>query len=374
MKLGRRHVGDYDVIIVGGGPAGSAAAIQLAQRDPALATRTLLIDAATFPREKLCGGGVVREADRLLGFLGVRIDVPTVRIHTIRFAYAGGQAVRRGRDLFRVVRREDFDHALLREAEKRGVHVRQGERVSRVERQPDGVRVRAGDTTYRTRVLIGADGARSLVRRQLVGGRPAKRFVALEVLTGIPGCRSLRAIDGTAVFDFRFAAIGLRGYYWEFPSIRAGDPLLNRGLGGAVWPADASLAALFAAHLRDRGVELASDALQGATAPLYDPALPQGAERVLLAGDAVGIDPWFGEGISIAIGTGMLAGHAAAEALATGDFSFRDHHRRVRNSGIGWTLRRNRATARAFYRAARHARGLAPWLGFTPPAEREVVR
>ena len=370
----RRDDVTYDVIIAGGGPAGSAAAIQLAERDPALARRSLLIDAATFPREKLCGGGVVREADRLLAFLGVRVDVPTVPIHTIRFEYAGGHAVRHGHDLFRVVRREDFDHALLREAQRRGIVVREGARISRLEREPDAIRVTAGDTTYRARVLIGADGARSLVRRQLVGGRAPERFVALEFLTGIPGCRSARSIDGTAIFDFRLAAIGLRGYYWEFPSIRHGEPCLNRGVGGAVWPSDVSLAALFAVHLGGRDVVLDPDALEGATAPLYDPSLPQSAERVVLAGDAVGIDPWFGEGISIAIGTGMLAAHAAAAALATGDFGFGDYRRRVRDSGIGWTLRRNRATARAFYRAARCVQGLAPWLGSAAPGAKEEYR
>jgi len=360
---------DYGVIIIGGGPAGSAAAIQLAERDPALAARTLLIDAAVFPREKLCGGGVVREADRLLDFLGVRVDVPAVGIDTIRFVYAGGHSDHRGRDLFRVVRREDFDDALLVEAQRRGVQIRQGERVTRVVREPDAIRVTAGERSYSARVLIGADGARSLVRRALVGGRRPERFVALEVLTRMEA--DPRAIEGTALFDFRLASVGLRGYYWEFPSIRAGEPTLNRGLGGAVWPSDVALAELFAAHLRGRGTDLDPDAVEGWSAPLYDPALPQSAERVLLAGDAVGIDPWFGEGISVAIGTGMLAAHAAVDAFVTGDFAFRDHHRKIRDSGIGRTLRRNRATARAFYRAAGRPAGLAPWFGSTTPVEKE---
>ena len=355
--------GDHDVVVVGGGPAGATAAIQLKRRDPAL--RVLLLDAAVFPRQKLCGGGIVRQTDRLLRFLGIQVDVPSVWIDTIEFAYPGGRSTHRGHRLFRVVRREDFDHALLCEARKCEVDVVEGARVQALVRRPDAIEVRVGDSTCRAPVVIGADGARSLVRRTLVGESVSRRFVALETLTGIPGCRSTSTIDGTARFDFRSGARGLRGYYWEFPSIRRDAPTMNRGLGGDVWPGDASLQSLFAGHLRERDVVLRRDGLEGATAPLYHPASPQSAERVVLAGDAVGIDPWFGEGISVAVGTGMLAAHAAVYALASGDFSFGGYRERVAASATGWMLRRNRATARAFYRAARRPGGLARWLGAT---------
>ncbi|MBX3024982.1 FAD-dependent monooxygenase [bacterium] len=352
---------DFDVVIVGGGPAGSAAAIQLATLG--FAERVLLLDRAVFPRHKLCGGGVVREADRLLGVLGVRADVPSVSIDTVRFEYPGGCAVRHSPRMFRVVRREELDHALLAAAAARGVAIRQGVRVTQVQRAPGGIAVATEHDVQTCRVLIGADGANSLVRRSLVGGRQP-RFVALEVLTPMPASSATATGQpGMAVFDFRPAARGLRGYRWDFPSVRAGEPLMNRGLGGARWDRASSLRDLFAGELDRQGVGFDPDAIEGATAPLYDPAVAQSAPHVLLAGDAVGIDPWFGEGISAAIGTGILAAHAAADAFARDDFSFPNHRRRIRDSAVGWMLRRNRATARAFYRAAPHAGGLAPWLG-----------
>ena len=352
---------DYDVVIVGGGPAGSTAAIRLKQNNAAL--RVLLVDAAVFPREKLCGGGIVRQTDRLLGFLGLRINVPSVSIDTIQFAYPGGGSTQRGPKLFRVVRREDFDHALFKEAQARQVETLEDTRVRGLLRRADGIHLQAGSRALRAQVVIGADGARSVVRRTLVASQHSSRFVALETLTGIPGCRSAEAIAGTARCDFRSGAHGLRGYYWEFPSIRRGEPTMNRGLGGEAWPDNVSLKSLFATHLRERDVVLGNDDLQGATAPLYHPASPQSAERVVLAGDAVGIDPWFGEGISVAVGTGMLAAHAATEALTSGDFTFPRYRQRVADSATGWMLRKNRATARAFYRAGRMPGGMARWLG-----------
>ena len=111
----------WDVVIVGSGPAGSAAAIQLCERDRSMAARTLLLDRAQFPRHKLCGGGVVQRADELLGFLGVRVNVPSLPIHAVKFEHPGGTTIRRGLDLFRIVRREEFDDALVQAARALGV-------------------------------------------------------------------------------------------------------------------------------------------------------------------------------------------------------------------------------------------------------------
>ena len=356
----------FDVIIVGGGPAGAAAALQLAVYGPEIARRTLLLDAASFPREKLCGGGLVPESDRFLEHLGVstaQLGVASVPIEEICFEYPGGRSIVHSRRFFHVVHRRELDAALLGAVRARGVEVCEGEAAVRFEREVDGIRVgTAGGACFDARIVIGADGARSPVRRALVGSVRSDRFVALETLTpGHDGARD--ASSRTAVFDFRPAATGLRGYSWDFPSLRNGEPWMNRGLAAGTRSSEIALQKLFEASLAQRGIEPAPGSIEGAGAPFYDPERPQGAERVLLAGDAVGIDPWFGEGISVALGTGILAAHAAAAALGSGRFDFADHGRRVEESAVGWSLERKRKLADSFYRAAAIPGGLTPFLG-----------
>ena len=75
---------NYEIIIAGAGPSGSAAALQLAKLDPARTSRILLVDKAIFPRPKLCAGAVSGDGVQVLEELGVGLNVPAVSVHVTK--------------------------------------------------------------------------------------------------------------------------------------------------------------------------------------------------------------------------------------------------------------------------------------------------
>ena len=124
-----------EVAIVGGGPAGISAALFLAHAAPELTDRIVVLEKEHYPRDKYCAGGVGARADKLLGSIGVQVDVPSVVVNGVVFRAAGGQRVVRDMadgPIGRVVRRIEFDHALAKAAIGRGIRVLEGARVSRV--------------------------------------------------------------------------------------------------------------------------------------------------------------------------------------------------------------------------------------------------
>lgn len=340
------------MIIVGAGPAGSAAAIRLSNRDPGLARRVLVIDRAVFPRPKLCGGGLTTHADALLGRLGVHPDVASFPIHVVRLRFEDIQATLRVRNVFRVVRREEFDAALVREARQRGVEVHEGEKLKEITTDGAGVTVGTSDAVYRAKVVIGADGANSVVRQRLGLVRWDRISRLMEILTPTDPSRAIEFVDHMAVFDFTPIVQGVQGYYWDFPSFKQGVPTMNRGIfDSRVRPArpPARLLPVFQQALEARHVELAQSYLRGHPERWFDAAARHSAPRVLLAGDAAGTEPLLGEGISHALEFGMLAADSAVRALATGDYSFTDYGRRVAWSALGRRLQFKRAVAHLVY-------------------------
>jgi geranylgeranyl reductase family protein len=343
---------DYDILIVGAGPAGSAAAIQIANLDPDLARRTLVIEKAIFPRHKLCAGGVTTHADALLAQLRVKVDVPSLPIHAARFIYDDLQFTFRMRNLFRVVRREEFDAALAQCVRERGVELREDEALVDLRRDENGVEAQTKSATYRAKILIGADGANSVVRHKLGLARADRVARLIEILTPVDAARAPEFVDHTAVFDFTPIAHGMQGYYWDFPSAKQGVPMMNRGVFDSRVHPDrprAQLKAVFEDALAKRAVELDDAHLQGHPERWYDASIKHSARRVLLAGDAAGTEPLFGEGISHALDFGMLAAEEAMRALARGDFAFADYERRVAWSALGRRLQFKRAIAHIVY-------------------------
>ncbi|TMA57692.1 MAG: NAD(P)/FAD-dependent oxidoreductase [Deltaproteobacteria bacterium] len=336
-----------DVVIVGSGPAGAATALGLATRAPELAARSVLLEKARHPRDKTCAGGVIPKGVQLLQHLDVPLAIPQARVDRARVTLPGGAALAiDGNDLCRVVRRRELDALLAWTARDRGVELREEERVTHVARDGAGVRVETSRRTYWMPVVVGADGSGSLVRRALIG---ASGVTARAVMCDVPVAATSWTgyATGRYEFDFSACATGLRGYRWAFPCVVDAVPHVNVGVY-ALPPVDG-------ARLR---AELALELGLLGAAPVGWQAFPihayvgpprLAAPHALLVGDAAGVDPLMGEGISFALEYGLLAADALCQAHAVGDWSFRGYARTVERGPLGRKLRRLSLATRLFY-------------------------
>ncbi|GAC1326468.1 MAG: geranylgeranyl reductase family protein [Chloroflexota bacterium] len=370
----------YDLIVVGAGPAGCAAAIHAANLKPGRAFQILLLDKARFPRVKICGGGVVRRAEFLLHRMNVHLDVHSTNIHAATFIFPKRKITIRRHNMFRIVRREEFDHALLRCAESKGIDVQQEADVLGLEHVHDGIVVRTAHESYKAKVVIGADGATGIVRKKMVSGDRRLSMVGLETVTQtLQSELSLRARH-TAVFNFQCTAAGVQGYSWDFPTGPDEAPRMNRGIfhshiGGR--ESRLGLKSYLADSLQERGIPTDPGQIKGHPETMYHSSAPCSAPHIVLAGDAIGVEPLLGEGISSALETGMMAAEAACRALHSGDYSFKRYDEEIRASHKGRSMRLKRYAAERFYAGeakgwvllgtvgmtAVHARGSQAWDG-----------
>ncbi|MBV8758456.1 MAG: FAD-dependent monooxygenase [Deltaproteobacteria bacterium] len=334
---------DLDLVIVGGGPAGLSTALHVHAAAPQL--KIVVLEAETYPREKICAGGVGARALRILEALGIAPDCPMVPIHAMALRFANDEVTVRSPDLGVVVRRVQFDHALARAAQARGITVRDGTPVATITPDRDHVRVTlASGETLHTRVLVGADGVSGITRRQLAMPQSTLRAQVVELDT--PATPRDAARD-TIVFDF--SAQDLHGYAWDFPTLVAGEPLVCRGAYVIHNLGSDSPKARITTYLAARGLDVRDYRLKQFAERGLEPDAAISRPRVLLVGEAAGIDIATGEGIAQAIEYGMLAGTYLARAFEREDFGFTDWRACVDERHLGKQLRIRHACYRAFY-------------------------
>lgn len=345
----------YDVVIVGSGPAGCATALALAKRAPALVPRTLILEKERHPRHKLCGGGITPYADDVLADLDAVPDVPSYPVDRVRFTAHGVSSEVQAKNILRIVRRDQFDAALADEVRARGFALHEEEPARALARENGLVMVETPAATYRAPIVVAADGATSLVRRTLVDDAgPGRISRLIEILTPEPEPERREEFrEHVAVFDFTPATDGVQGYVWDFPSLKSGVPVMNRGLfDSRVVPSRprADLKAAFGRALEARGYTLEDVTLMGHPERWFHPRGPFSAPNVLLVGDAAGVEPLAGEGISAALDYGLVAASAIVDALQRGDFTFERFRRRVLLSRVGLQLGLKSLAARLIYR------------------------
>jgi flavin-dependent dehydrogenase len=191
--------------------------------------------------------------------------------------------------------------------------------------------------------VVGADGVGGIVRRAAGFDRGALRAQVVELDTeAAPGDLS----RDTVVFDFQTRE--LAGYAWDFPTLVDDQPLVCRGayvLGVATDQPRGRLAAYLAA----RGLDIARYRVKQFAERGFEPGAEIARPRMLLVGEAAGIDIATGEGIGQAIEYGAVAGGYLARALADDDLGFRDWRRTIDRHHLGLQLRIRHAAHRAFY-------------------------
>lgn len=297
----------FDVLVVGAGPAGAAAAFTAARAGLAVA----VIDKAVFPRDKLCGGlysGRARSYHRAI--FGDDIDDALHSTKTEIEFWHRSDCIGQLEDvppLF-LTMRYDLDAALLSRAIAAGAVDLTGQRIDRIDLARGALHLSDGRRAT-WRVLIGADGVNSIVARALYGAPFRRETIGLALEIEATGAHL--SPDSPLRIDFS-AARG--GYGWRFP--KPGSSTI--GVGGPLAD-NPDLKADMADYMELFGIGAEAYKVQGHFIPCGDFRRRPGQGAVLLAGDAAGlVDPITGEGIAHAMQSGAFAAQSAAEAIRAG--------------------------------------------------------
>ena len=322
----------YDVIIAGAGPAGCACALSLQNSG----LRVALFDKQTFPRDKVCGDAIPGRSIRTLGEINP-LYAEAFRQFPEKYLTRSTSLYYKGKILERTWVREaytcariHFDFFLFSLVEAcKSVDVYPATAVNKVSIQGDEVHIQAGKTgeVYTAKAIVGADGAHSVVAKQLTAQTLNRKHHVASVRAYYKNV-SLTNTDRTEIF---FDRTFFPGYLWIFP---LPGNLTNVGFGmlsAEIARRKINLKESFYAFIQNtpalkerfRQAEPVGE-LQGFGLPIGSHRPGLSGERFLLAGDAGSlIDPASGDGIGNAMLSGRLAARQLLKSFQKNDFSTR---------------------------------------------------
>jgi geranylgeranyl reductase family protein len=286
----------YDVVVVGAGPAGATLAYGLAKKGIGV----LLLEKERLPRYKCCAGGVTAKAAKLLDF-----DISEVAedsICEVNFTFNLGRPYLGQHDqpLMYTVMRDKFDHFLVRKAQQLGAVLIDDQKVIEIRLNAGWIEISTADSIFRSRLVVGADGAYSVVARKLGMKRTIEYAVGLESELVVPE-EELAKWKSRVQMDLGCIP---GGYAWVFPKCNH----ISTGVGCLISKAK-NLNYHHQKFLDSLSIGSYTIARSGSH---LVPTCTRGSlvlqDKALLLGDAGGlVDPLTGEGICNAIQSAQLA-------------------------------------------------------------------
>jgi len=294
----------YDLIIIGGGPSGSAAGRMAGKNG----LKTLLIEKEMFPRYKPCGGGLSEHAMSYLDF-----EIPETIIERDIFGarvHFRGQVVEQHKD-YRIAvltSRSVLDNFLLEKARETGIQIKMGEKIIDYQENNDYVEVFTNDNMYKSKFIIIAEGSHGKLKYK-IRRKDEKDEYAISIVAEIEE-------DNEAIDKYIHNAIDLHfgyfkhGYGWIFPH----EKYFSVGIGGL---------AKSLPHPKKKMLDFLNENDFISNCKLHSHIIPAGgikrritSPRVILSGDSAGfVDSFYGEGIAYAIRSGQIAVEVISEIV-----------------------------------------------------------
>jgi len=336
----------HDVIVVGAGPAGATLAYELGKKGIGV----LVLEKERLPCYKCCAGGVTSKAAKLLDF-----DISEVAedvIYELRFTFKLGRPYlgQHSQPLIYTVMRDVFDYFLVKRAQRLGAMLIDGQKVTQIQVSDDWVEVSTADSNFRSRLVVGADGAYSVVARELGMGRSIEYLVGIESEIVVPQEELAKWKSRVHIDLGRIPG----GYAWVFPKRNH----LSIGAGCLV-----SKARNLNRHYQKflNSLSIGSYTIARSSSHLI-PTCTKGRfvwqDKALLLGDAAGFtDPLTGEGIYNAIQSAQIAAPVIENSLVRGKVGLQDYQQIVERKIVS-ELRIARTLSKNFVRFPRLAFGM----------------
>lgn len=315
MKHSVRHL--HDVIIVGAGPAGATLGYELTRKG----VDVLILEKERLPRYKPCAGGITVKAANLLN-LNISPVIHQV-IYGVRVNYKNKEFTKwYDKPLIYMVMRDDFDHLLVQRAQATGAVLAENQMVSQLQVTSEGVEVLTNQDVFTTKIVVGADGANSIVAKNLglMNGTELGIGIEAEIAVSKEKLANWDSLTGLNLGHIR------GGYGWVFPK----KDHLSIGIGGSLRQAKRlkpCYQELLASHNLGSHeiIKLRSHFL-----PVRRKGMAIQRKRSLLLGDAAGLlDPLTGEGIYNAIRSSQISAPIIIQSLQTNNIDLKGYQEAV---------------------------------------------